>query len=349
VSSWRITKEEERWLALASRYRKQKQAPIFAARLGGWRSVNFVPRCAFFALGLVVAGATLSICHLLHLGNGALAAGLILIVAAEWLIVSRRLAFAGIEEALEIAGLLMIAFGIVDELRGPSDVSMALLAAAAFTMAGLRLSNPLFTTLGAISLSLALQLAFGRAPFRVYGAGIWAGVFCYAIAWLALGLGARIFRRPSYDRMLNWLVVFMPLAGYMWLHGNRFAALLPLAYGIVAFIAGIQRRTHAPLLASMICMACVAYEFRHAMGLPLEAQLILEGCVALAIAVTLNRFLRQPRAGITSQRLSDGDDRLNLLELAGAAAIAPGARTAPASAPGTSDGRFGGGGASGSY
>jgi hypothetical protein len=349
VSSWRITEEEERWLVLASRYRKQKKAPIFTARTGGWRSLNFVPRCALFALGLIVAGATLSICHLLHLGDGALAAGLILVVAAEWLIVSRRLAFAGIEEALEIAGLLMSAFAIVDELRGSSDVSMALLAAAAFIVAGLRMSNPLFTTLGALSLSLALQLAFGRAPLRFYSAAMWAGVFCYAIAWLALGLGKRIFRRPSYDRMLDWLVVFMPLAGYAWLHGNRFASLLPLTYGIVALVAGIQRRTHAPLLACIICMACVAIELRRLVKMALEANLILEGCVALAIAVLLDRLLRQPRAGITSQRLSDGDDHLNLLELAGAAAIAPGPRTGPASAASASDGRFGGGGASGSY
>jgi hypothetical protein len=194
---------------------------------------------------------------------------------------------------------------------------------------------------------------------------MWAGLFCFAVAWLALGLGAAQFRRPSYDRMLSWLVVAMPLAGYLWMAGGNgfkpvnylhepsfrtlLAPLLPLIFGVTVLITGIRRRTRAPLIAFMICMACFAFELRHLIGAPLEARLIVWGCIALVAAVILDRALRKPRSGITSAKLADDEGAMDLLELAGAAVIAP--RAAPEHASGVEqgEGRFGGGGSSGRY
>jgi hypothetical protein len=83
-----------------------------------------------------------------------------------------------------------------------------------------------------------------------------------------------------------------------------------------------------------------------------ETWLVLCGLAALVTGVALDRYLRQPRNGLTSAALTDRDDPLDLLQTAGAALLAQ--RTAqdfsspePTFTPG--GGRFGGGGASGSY
>jgi len=99
----------------------------------------------------------------------------------------------------------------------------------------------------------------------------------------------------------------------------------------------------------MICIACLAIELRKLTGLALQARLILWGCIALVAAVLLERYLRRPRAGITSQKLGDSEGALSLLEIAGAATLTPPVLAAPADGVAPGEGRFGGGGASGSY
>ena len=68
--------------------------------------------------------------------------------------------------------------------------------------------------------------------------------------------------------------------------------------------------------------------------------------------MALDRYLRQPRNGVTSAKLTDREGPLDLLQTAGAAVLAgraapEGPAAAPAVTPG--EGRFGGGGASSSY
>jgi hypothetical protein len=338
---------------------------VFVARLEGWRSVNFITRCAFFVLGMIVAGTVFSICHLLHLGNGALAAGLILVAAGEWLIISRRLVFSGIEEAFELAGLLMLSFEMIDALGSSSEALIALFAGCAFAVAGFRLLSPFLSTVALLALAAAFEFAIDKPGMSIRNAPIWTGMLCYAVAWLSLGMGGIHFVRPSYDRMLSWLVVAMPLAGYLWLAGGHnfnavdylhdaslraaLTPLLPLAFAVTALIIGVQRRTHAPLIAGLICIACVAFELRRLTGLSLEMRLMIWGAIALAIAIALDRVLRIPRAGVTSEKLRDGAGTLELLELAGAAVIARRDLPEQTSSIDPGDGRFGGGGARGKY
>jgi uncharacterized membrane protein YgcG len=68
--------------------------------------------------------------------------------------------------------------------------------------------------------------------------------------------------------------------------------------------------------------------------------------------VALERYLRQPRNGLTSASLTRREGPLDLLQIAGAALLAR--RTAPEAPPAETTfegggGKFGGGGASGSF
>jgi len=137
-------------------------------------------------------------------------------------------------------------------------------------------------------------------------------------------------------------------------HAGRFATmLLLLVLGTAMLFAGLRRRRHAPLLGFMGCIACLAVELRAATELPTETWLILCGLVALVAGIALDRYLRRPRDGITSAKLTDREGPLDLLQTAGAAILAGrGEHGKPPAAPppaGPGEGRFGGGGASGRY
>jgi hypothetical protein len=237
-------------------------------------------------------------------------------------------------------------------------------------LAGLRLLNPFVTTCAVIVLVDWLgSTSIARAIDMSAGAGI-TGFLCgCALAALALALGARTYQRPSHDRMLDWLVVTLPVAAYLpqaaWsavVEAGDVAATPPsnhlattlvlLALGVCLLIVGLRRRRHAPLIGFMGCVACLAVEIRLAAALATETWLILCGLVALVSGIALERYLRQPRNGVTSTKLTDREGPLDLLQTAGAAVLAgrPAVDTpqvAPAVAQG--EGRFGGGGASGSY
>ena len=159
--------------------------------------------------------------------------------------------------------------------------------------------------------------------------------------------------------MLDWLVVTMPLCGYAWV-ADRYAAqpwillrhapvLALLPWGVAALVVGIRRRAHAPLLACMVCVACVAYELRNLTGLSPQARLILWGSVALCLTLGLGRYLRVPRGGITSGAIDRGGDSLAVLQMAGVGSLAtPAAHPVGAEFKG-GGGSGGGGGADGSF
>lgn len=372
MSRWRPTPAEERWLEVASRLDAALPHAALAARTGGWRSAGLLARLALFVLGLVAAVLLFGI-----LGFGdeinLLVAGVIAAIAAEWLTVWKRLHASGIEEGLSVAGFLLVGAWITtligpwSDFTGGSPHVLVLIAAAG--AAGLRRLNPLVTTgavialvgwVGSTTIAQALDPAIGR--------GVTAFAFGCALAALALTIGAREFRRPSHDRMLGWLVATLPVAAYAqhatWnfygggfvdvgpLSGRLATSVLLLALGSALLIAGLRRRRHAPLLGFMGCVACLAVELRVATSLATETWLILCGLAALVTGVTLERYLRQPRNGLTSARLTGRDGPLDLLQTAGAALLAQhSAREIPPPestfTPG--GGRFGGGGASGSY
>jgi hypothetical protein len=372
MSRWRPSPDEERWLAVASELGAAVPRSAVAERTGGWRSTGPLARIALFVLGLVAAALLFGI-----LGSGnetnLLFAGLIAAIAAEWLIVKKRLHASGIEEGLCVAGFLMIGAWITTLIEprphfgGDTVDTLVLIAVAA--AAGLRLLNPLVTT-GAVLAFVywAGSTTTARALDQTIGGGVTALTLGCALAALALALGAREYRRPSHDRMLDWLVATLPVAAYAqhatWdtyalLHfpggagtGRLVAAVLLLALGAALLVAGLRRRRHAPLLGFMGCVACLAVELRLATTLATETWLILYGLAALVAGVALDRYLRQPRNGLTSAALDSREGPLDLLQTAGAALLAQ--RTAPEPPPSRpavtpGEGRFGGGGASGNY
>jgi uncharacterized membrane protein YgcG len=188
------------------------------------------------------------------------------------------------------------------------------------------------------------------------------------LAALALALGAREYRRPSHDRMLDWLVATLPVAAYA--QYPRVAAfeaaavadgagttrlvvvVVLLVLGAVMLMIGLKRRRHAPLWGFLGCVIAFAIELRAAVPVAPETWLIAWGLVALAAGVTLDRYLREPRGGLTSVSLTKGEGPLDLLQIAGSALLAHrAAPEAPSAEPGFEGGggKFGGGGASGRY
>lgn len=365
MSRFRPSAQEERWSRAAARFGVGRSAAYLAARLGGWTRVGTVTRCAFFALGVVAAALTAAILGLLHLAGSFLVSGIVLLVVAEWLILGCRLFGTGLEEALYAAGVLMIVFQLLGGGSDPHFLRTALLVAVVLGASGLRLLNPLFTTLAVLAGSYALDAFSDVAQLEASDGGMIAATFCFATGVGALLSGARRFERPSHDRMLDWLVVVLPLAGSLWLaprdapaltldslrHPTVLAlasVLVPAGYGLAALLTGIRRRTHAPLLACLVCLGCIGYRLREFTGLPLQLRLIVWGAAALLVTVALERCLRTPWRGITSATLERGAGGFNLLPLVGAGALTPHAVPAPGPSQFKGGGgTFSGGGASG--
>jgi hypothetical protein len=347
----RPTPQQERWMAAAARLRVRDHLWI-ARRNGGWSAPSFIARCAFFVLGAVAGGLTGAAAFEILSKPAALpATGVTLLVAAEWLILRKRLFHAGVEEALWAGGLLLLAVHFVPS---SADRGWWVAITLALAVAAMRLLNPFLLTLAFAAASVAVELAGGHRVWGGQDVAIAASVFCYGTGAIALLLARFQFLRPCHDDMLNWLTVAMPLCGFLWLATQPAPAIrlgTGLASGVfalVALIAGIRRRSHAPLLACMASLGCVAYQLRDLTPLPLKLKLILWGSAALLAAVGLDRYLRAPRSGITSHQVGEGAAALDLLQWVGAGELAPraGPQTAPFKGGG---GTFGGGGAGGSF
>jgi hypothetical protein len=352
MKTLRPTPQQERWMVTASRLRLGLDHGGIAERIGGWTAPSLIARCAFFVLGAVAAGLTIAVFDLMYIPM--LLAGLTLLIAAEWLVLRKHLFHAGIEEALWAAGL----FAVVLQVMQPSvyfGVRSAALVALVLAIAGLRLLNPLFITLAAAAVSCAMAMAGEHTPGMRQTMTVLAGGFCYATAATALFAGRLELRRPSHDQMLNWLVVIMPLGGYLWLASEHavvirvFAALASAILGVAALVLGLRRRTHAPLIACLVCFGCVAYELRNLTALSLKMKLVLWGSAALLAALGLDRYLRTPRRGITSSQVSDDGGIVDIAQSAGAAALSPPAAQRADAPFAGGGGKFGGGGAGGTY
>jgi hypothetical protein len=366
VSAARPTPAEERWQVLAERY------PSLAARVrqaggaGSWKYATLLSRCLFFVLGLFAAGLGYGVIDLVGFPAAGLVTGLVLIGVAEGLIRRRRIFASGIEEALWATGAAMIAVELLETWRVVGDAGGVLLVAGALALAGWRLLNPLLTTVAAVLASGSLALALVRGMFEPMEG---AGQACYAAAFLALAAGARRVERPSHDRMLDWLVVALPVVGYAWLTLNRnlpvtvqglrdgsLLQLLPLSlvvtFALAALATGLRRRTHAPLFAVLASVPLLAWELRGVTGLAPHWQLILWGGLGLGVAIGLERALRRARNGFTSREVGEPDAVLELAQLGSAALTAPsGGSGSPAPSPTVEGqgGSFAGGGASGRY
>jgi hypothetical protein len=371
-SRWRPSPDEERWLDVASGLGAAVAPHELAERTGGWRRTGRLSRIALFALGLVAAVMVLGIFGF-DSEITLLVAGFVTALVAEWLTVTKRLHASGIEEGLCVAGYFMIGAWLTTlfESRhdfGGGSVDMLVLIAAV-AIAGLRLLNPFVTTCATIAFVYWTgSTAAAHALDQVIGIGLPTVVVGCALALLALVLGARDYRRPSHDRMLDWLVATLPVASYVqrapWnaydvlyaphVPGTRRITTVVLLFALAAAMvsAGLRRRRHAPLIGFMGCVACLAVELRLATPFATETWLICYGLVALLSGVAVDRYLRQPRIGVTSVAPPRSDGSFDLLQTAGAAVLAQ--RSVPEAvhaepAVTAGEGRFGGGGASGSY
>jgi hypothetical protein len=342
------TVEEERLLVAA------EQAHVRLAERPWIRSRLFT-RIAFFILTLMGVSAFFGMISLVadyHAGFWMLA--IVAGVAAELLIRGKRLFGAGPEEALWMTCTLAVLASLLDGLRSPGIVTICLLAAMAFAVAGLRVLNPLFTTCAWIVL---LPMIIDKQSKEV------AATYCIVVAAAALAVYLLELRRPSVNAMLEWLICVMPAIAYVCLSVDTFfsphwafrpgiAALFLLLAAMFVY-AGLRRRLHAPLFAAMPCVVIVAYECRHLTGLSLEMRLILWGALLFVGAFIAERLLHGRRSGITSDVLETGGNA-DLLGLAGAAAAGLQVhQTSPAAAvepsPQGGGGEFGGAGASGDY
>jgi len=369
VSGARPTPAEERWQVLGERHPAVRTLARAAPEAGPWRRATLLTRCLLFVFGVFVVGLSYGVIRLFAVPLPGIVTGCVLVGIAEALIRRRHLFASGIEEALWGCGAAMIGFECFELLLRGGDVAalswMALIAA----IAGWRLLNPLFTTLAALLASAALALSTG-------GGGLasdttCAGLACFLLGGVALVAGSTRFERPSHDRMLDWLVVTLPLAGYFWLRWNRNALptlqslrdldlvvlaplALVLAYGFATLLTGLRRRTHAPLLAMLVCLPLLAFELREVTGLALHWRLILWGGVGLLLAIVVERALREPRDGLSSREAGSPGAALELAQLGGTAltgAHAAGASGGASPAPRVEGqgGSFGGGGASGRF
>lgn len=364
MSRWLPEVEEERWITLAGRYPPLAAAPTTVSGTGGWNRARPLSRIGFFLLGLFAgtqAQALLSL--LLGFGVG-LAAGLITLFVAEALIIRRRLFRSGLEEGLWLAGLSSICGEFLPRLIEHHEALALALPSLALILAGLRLLNPLALVAGALLSSASVSATLGH-PWLSPGTGV-ASLYCLALALLALFLGGQSFRRPSHDRMLDFLVITMPVAAFGWalaaspgafrlqaLAGPWYPQLLPLLVPLVCavacFVIGLQRRTHAPLLATLLCTLCLVYELREITGLPLRWRLLLWGTLALLACIALDRWLRKPRNGITTADVGDDAESPLFPDIARAALLTPlQAPTTPTPYQG-GGGQAGGGGATGQF
>ena len=344
--------EDERWLQLAGRYPALRDAVVKAGHGGGWKTTTVLARCFGFVLGVIACGMFAGV--LTPFGSPWLVGGLLVMVAAEWLVAQRRVFRSGIEEALYFCGSLAALAQILDWTDGSDAFSVALMSTGVL-LVGWRLLNPLFTTLAAAGYSLAIGLIgahfFGSRMNTLTAAGC-----CVVLAVAALLAGSRQWRRPSHDHMLDGLVIFMPWCAHGWLlswSGYRSPAMtwvavaLALAFFIINVATGARRRVHAPLIGAMGNLVCAASGISLLLRWPGHWELIVAGGLLLVAAMFLERSLRAGRGGITSRALGEATG-LDLAQLAGAAHITP----APGAAPETMQGQggeFGGGGASGRF
>jgi hypothetical protein len=362
---------EERWLALGRALGSAAPPGAIADRAGGWRATGTLARIALFFLGIIAVALLYGILGF-EGSSTLLFAGLIASIAAESLAAGKRLFASGIEEGLCLGGWLTLGAWLsttIDTqpgMRAETLIEPILIVMSA--AAGLRLLNPFVTTVAAIAcVHWITTTDVARAVDSVIGGGLLTLLLGCSLAAFALVLGGRTYQRPSHDRMLDWLVATLPIASY-WQSASWFAfdpanvsrvgtarvaiILVLAALGSAMLLIGVRRRRHAPLLGFMGCVVGVALEVRFAVGYPTEAWLIGCGLAALVVGVVLDRSLRQRRNGFTSMATATREGPLDLLQTAGAAVLAgshPG--PAPRAEPEVtgSGGRFGGGGASGSF
>jgi hypothetical protein len=348
----RPTASEERWLVLADRYAGLRALVARAGKSGGWKTSTWLGRCLGFVLGLIgsgLLGGTLAV-----FPQPLFVGGLLLMVAAEWLVARRRVFRSGIEEAVYLCGAVAVTVQLLMWSDGSNDALGVALIATAVLLVGWRLLNPLFTT------AAAVLYVFAIAMVNASLLGGHMNTTAAAMASIAVAVGALIasghaWRRPSHDRMFEGLVIVMPWCAYAWLVAyswdgqsmDRSVALLVAAVFFAAtLLAGVKRGQHAALIGALGNLLCMGHALHRLLPWPDHWQLMVAGAVVLVVALVLERRLR--RGGRVTSAAIDEPAGLDIAQLAGAMSVTPAHAATPEGVHGQG-GSFGGGGASGRF
>lgn len=287
-----------------------------------------------------------------------------------------RRADAGAETATALLAAAFAAVAVLAALDGDAPAAVTLgLAAAITAIAAARWGNPLLAL-------HAAALVFGWLAQLPAARLLWVVVAAAAIGPLLAG--SRHAALAPSQRFGCWLAAAVALAALLvalnlvswdagWIEEARGGAgdaptgwratlrpvaivatgLLPVAF----LVAGARRREILLVLAGLAGLGVAVATVRYYRPiLPLAYALLLAGTLLIATAFGLRRWLRAgmdgERGGWTSEPLFGDDARAEAVRVvAGAAALTPAARPAGAERPAdrAGDGRFGGGGASGSF
>lgn len=309
----------------------------------GWRSSGIIARAVYFLLTLVCVGATYGLLNLMSAPEE-LFTGVAALIVAEILIVRWHLFRAGPEEALYIAGLCLLILA----LPGPSRDEGLLLFAGAFLIAGVRVYNGLFLTIGCAQICVYLRVKGDQE--------LPATFLAFAFAFSALALLNRPWRHPLWDRWFSWMLILMPLLawGLLRLDSQRFVHRLEVvAIGAVISIAflifGLILRHHAPLIAGLVTAGLTAWEVHDWLPILAEVKFLLSGMALLIVALVVNRILDGKTRGVISEAV-DKLPGFGLIEAAAASlATTHVAEGTAAPARRGDEGGFGGAGSSGEY
>lgn len=300
-----------------------------------WRQNGPVLSFVFFVLTGIGVAALFGLFSLGEFAEGWITSA-ICIALAEYLIRRHRFFGTGVESALWIGGLFAMIFGF----PGQAKPEALLLFAAAAAVAGLRTRNGWF---GAIS------SAFVIGYFADRHLELWAVVISLLMAVVCLCLLARIWQRPSTERLFVLVLLSAPVVGAIvgFRHLSPIWALVYLAFAAACFGVGMVLRHHAALLAGLVGIALAAIAARDVLPWAVEWQLIAAGAVLIAIVTILSGVLRGRTSGIVSTPvdLTPYDEALQI----GATITLTPASPAPAPSRRESGGSFGGAGATGEF
>lgn len=350
---------------------RSRLGPVFRVLVFGFTIVAINGFFGLFGLAVAAAGQSAAITVLLLFG-------LVLVGATEFQIGSLKRTQGGTESATAFLGLCYLVGGLLwilgearvgDEalINGGLFVASVVLALAAFqwgyvacaagAMAGFLLllargpyGRVWWVVAGAVLAPLLVAATDSiRLPPAHRRCSAAMAVVCLAFLSLAVHVGSwdlgvvemvtghwsGASRAPTSIRPLFVAATaVVPLATLVWGIATRRRLLINLAFvGILASIVTLRVYVHLA---------------------PLWAALLAGGAVAIGLALAISRFLhsgpRHERFGFTAEPLFGDPEGRGALEVAaGVASFTPGAR--PAERPGfeSGGGRFGGGGATGSY
>src|SRR6266849_249600 len=327
-----------------SDFRKNAWPTPEEARGKTWRHMSLIVQIVFFVHTIVAISALYGFFSLFNLKAGWIVAPAS-IVTGELLIRRARFWRTGVESALWIGGLCAFIFS----LPSSGKVEAILVFAAAFALAGWRVRNALFGTVATV-----LVIAYAAAKEWHWLALLLA----IAMALIALAALAREWQRPSTEMLWQFLILVMPISGYVAI-AIRISGRFKSEAGIVAIFVAlaaifamvvVRMRLRVPLMAVVLCIAIAIVEAHDFIPVSVESALIVIGALTLATAAAIMRALRGKETGFVLGVAKDSElqDVLSVAPTFLAAEVG-GAPHGGAPQPVGDGGEFGGAGASGNF